>query len=193
MSISTRANYYPSTPKHSPTRREGSSRTWTRFFDALDRSGCRKSKRQIYKEYAPSRPTGQRWEAERKRLGSPAYHRTRPQSEKPLGKIPTANRDVCEMLVDPTRNLKRTQSLAAQLAFHDIKVKPRALQVALKKYTNGGQKYKQAYIAKELSVVNKTIRVEHGEEHKGQPIIGFWDRVFFTDEAHIDLSALRTG
>lgn len=92
MSLQTRANYYPSTPKRSEKRHETSTRTRTRFFDALDRSGGRKSRSCIYKEYAGSRGTGARWEEERRLLGSPAYHRTRPQSQKPLGKPPIASK-----------------------------------------------------------------------------------------------------
>ena len=94
------------------------------------------------------------------------------------------------MLVDPEQNSKRTFSLNAQFAFHDIKVKPRALQVALKKYTKGGRKFKQAYITKEVSKTNKTICVTHGEKHNDKPLIGFWDTIFFTDKAYIDPSAL---
>ena len=94
------------------------------------------------------------------------------------------------MLVDPAQNSKRTFSLDAQLYFYDIKVKPRALQVALKKYTKGGRKYKQAYVGKEISKANKALRAAHGEAHKDKPLIGFWDGIFFTDEAHINPSAL---
>jgi hypothetical protein len=193
MSLSTRSKYYQSTPKRSEKRHEASTRTRTRFFDALDCSGGRKLQACIYKEYAGSRGTGARWEAERRLLGSPAYYRTRPQSKKPLGKIPTANKAVYKMLVDPVCNPKQTQSLSTQLAFHDIDVKPRALQKALKKYTKNRRKYKQAYIGKEISKANKILRKEHGEEYKDKPIIGFWDSIFFTDEAHIDPSALQAG
>ena len=192
MLTQTRSTYYPSTPKRSEKQREASTRTRTRFFDALDRSGGRKSKSAIFKEYAGSRGTGARWEKERQLLGSPAYHRTRPHSKKPLGKPPIATEAVCKKLVSPS-NPKRTQSLSAQLAFYDIPVKPRALQIALKKHTNHGKKYKQAYIGKEISKANKKLRKEHGEEHKDKPLIGFWDHVIFTDEAHIDPSAMRTG
>ena len=42
MARSTRSTYYPSTPTRSEKRCEASTRTRTRFFDALDRSGGRK-------------------------------------------------------------------------------------------------------------------------------------------------------
>lgn len=54
ISLLTRLNYYPSTPKRSQNRHEYSTITKTRFYDALDRSGGSKSFRTIADENAPS-------------------------------------------------------------------------------------------------------------------------------------------
>jgi len=59
--------------------------------------------------------------------------------------------------------------------------------------TNGGQRYKQAYIQKEITRKNMCSRVEYGQEHKDKPIYNFWQYIFFTDEAHVNPSSLNQG
>lgn len=192
MSISTRSAYYPSTPKRSDKGQEYDTLRKTRFYDALDRSGGHKSLRQITREYAPSYGTGARWKKERELLGSPSYRRTRKLSCR-LGAPLRVSKETAQMLVNPNQNPVREHGLEAQLAFHNIDCNVRTIQRSLKTYTNNGRKYKQAYVGKVLSGVNKDKRVEYGTAHQGKTIEDFWANVFFTDEAHIDPSAQSQG
>jgi hypothetical protein len=191
MSIKTRSKYHPSTPKRSQKRHEASSNRKLRFFDALDRSGGRKSFRTLATEYAPSRGTACRWKQERDEMGTPAYHRTRKYSEN-LGRKPTFTAEKAKMLVDP-KNPVRDQTYEAQAEYHHLMVGPRTIQRGLKKYTNKGGRYKRAYVKKELSEKNKRIRTKYGIEHKEKTIEEFWSRIFYTDEAHIDPTQMRAG
>ena len=192
MSRTTRSKYYPSTPKRSQRRREASTSKKSRFFDALDRSGGRKSFRTLAKEYAPSLTTAHRWKTQRQHIGSPSYHRTRRLSEK-LGRRPIVTKDVCQMLIDPRKNPIRDQTYEAQISFHNLGVKKHAVLKGLKKHTKRGQRYKQAYIQKKISAKNLRIRTSYGEEHQGKTIDNFWSHILYTDEAHIDPSAIGVG
>ena len=79
----------------------------------------------------------------------------------------------------------RDQQFEVQIEYHHLGGTKRTLQRALKRNTNRGQKYKQAYIQKEISKKNKEERVRYGEEHQHKTV-DFWQYVIFTDEAHID-------
>jgi hypothetical protein len=92
------------------------------------------------------------------------------------------------MLVSPSKNPVRDQLYEAQIKYHKLPVKRRQLQKKLKEHTKKGQRYKQAYIEKEISAKNRALRTKYGEEHKDKIIHDFWQFLFFTDEAHIDLS-----
>jgi hypothetical protein len=81
----------------------------------------------------------------------------------------------------------------AQLAYHQIDAKPRTLQRRLKKCTNGGQRYKQAYVQKEISLKNRGERVHYGAAHQNKTIEDFWQYIFFSDEAHLDPSSQSQG
>ena len=97
------------------------------------------------------------------------------------------------MLVSPSRNPVRDQLYEAQIEYHNLPVKRRQLQKKLKEHTKGGQRYKQAYITKEISAKNRTLRTKYGKEHKDKTIHDFWQFLFFTDEAHIDPSSMAQG
>jgi hypothetical protein len=95
------------------------------------------------------------------------------------------------MLVSPAQNPVRDQLYEAQIKHHKLDIKPYQLQRRLKVYTNKGQRYKQAYIQKVLSQVNRKKRLEYSQEHLGKSINNFWQYIFFTDEAHINPSSMR--
>jgi len=97
------------------------------------------------------------------------------------------------MLVSPSRNPVRDQLFEAQIEYHKLPIKKRQLQARLKQATNGGQRYKQAFVKKEISAKNRKLRVEYGETHQGKRIDDFWQYIFFTDEAHIDPSSCAQG
>ena len=98
-------------------------------------------------------------------------------------------RDLC----DPAKNPVRFQQYEAQIEFHSLRAKKRTVQDLLKAFTKNGYKHKADYVKKEISKVNKGKRVTYGKAHQGKPIRGFWDKKIFTDEAHIDPDAQRTG
>jgi hypothetical protein len=97
------------------------------------------------------------------------------------------------MLVSPSRNPVRNQHYEAQIEFHKLDVKPRTIQRNLKRYTEQGQRYKQAYVSKTLSKKNRQERIDYGEEHKDKTIEDFWQYIIFTDEAHIDPTSTLQG
>jgi len=163
-----------------------------RFFNAWDDREPGASLRAIARDYAPSRATGARWLKQRDELGSPAHRRTR-QMSKVLGRRSRISKETCQMLVSPSRNPVRDQLYEAQIEYHNLPVKRRQLQKKLKEHTKGGQRYKQAYVRKEISAKNRTLRTKYGEEHKDKSIHDFWQFLFFTDEAHIDPSSMAQG
>jgi uncharacterized protein YaiI (UPF0178 family) len=97
------------------------------------------------------------------------------------------------MLVSTSKNKVRDQPYEAQIEFHQLPIKKRALQKGLKRYTNEGQLYKQAFVRKKLSAKNRRERTRYGQEHIGKTIDDFWQYIFFTDEAHIDPSSAAQG
>jgi hypothetical protein len=56
----------------------------------------------------------------------------------------------------------------------------------LKAKTNGGRRYKQAYIKKVLSKKNCKDRLIYTGEYKNKTIEDFWQWIIFTDEFHVD-------
>lgn len=83
------------------------------------------------------------------------------------------------MLVNPAKNPVRDQLLEAQIEYHGIDVKKHQLQRKLKKHTNGGQRYKCAFVKKEISDKNREERVDCGHEHKDKSVEDFWSYIFF--------------
>lgn len=110
-----------------------------------------------------------------------------------LGRKPAISAETCRMLVSPSKNPVRDQQYEVQIEYHRLPVKKRSLQARLKQCTNGGQRYKQAYIQKEISVANRRKRYEFGLEHQDKTIDQWWQFITFTDEAHIDPTSQGQG
>jgi hypothetical protein len=96
------------------------------------------------------------------------------------------------MLVS-TSNPVRTEPYEVQISHHNLPIKKRVLQAGLKRYTKGGQRFKQAYIEKKISPINLAARVEYGEKYQYETIESFWQYIYYTDEAHIDPSSQGVG
>jgi len=96
-------------------------------------------------------------------------------------------------LVDPEKNPVRDQLYDAQIEYHKLPIRPRQLQRRLKQDTNGGQRYKCAFVKKVLSKKNMEERANYGKEHEDKSIEDFWENIFFTDEAHIDPTSQAVG
>jgi hypothetical protein len=143
-------------------------------------------------QYVPSVPTGQRWLRERTSLGDIVLQRLCKRSTC-LGRKSAISKEQCEILVSPSRNPVRDQLYKVQIKYYNLKVGKRQLQIKLKEYTKGGQRFKQAYIQKEILQNNRCLQTSHGERHVGKTIYNFWQFVFFTDEAHVDPTSQTQG
>jgi hypothetical protein len=97
------------------------------------------------------------------------------------------------MLVSPSRNPIRDQLLEAQIAHYGIEVGRRQLSTRLAQDTNGGQRYKAAYIKSDYSKDNVAQRLKHGETWAGKTVEDTFQWWIFTDEAHFDPSAQKAG
>ncbi len=192
MAPITRSRTSPSTPPHTTRTSESDTRKKSRFFEAYDRRHASESLRTISAEFNIHHTTGSKWLYERDLYGSPAYRRMRKRSIK-LGRQSQVSAETCKMLVSPSRNPVRNQLYEAQIEYHHLPIKKRALQTQLKKHTNGGQRYKQAYVKKSLSTTNEGKRVDYGIKHQNKTIEEFWQYIVFTDEAHIDPSSMQQG
>lgn len=192
MAPKTRAQG-PTTPERDlPRLLPRSTRTRTRFFDAFDQEYPSRSLAAIGHDFGIDQTTAGRWVRKRAEFGSPAFRRTRKLSTR-LGRPSTVSKETCEMLVSPSRNPVRNQSYEAQIAYHNLSIKKRALQHTLRKYTKGAQRYRMQYRKKKISPVNLQKRVTYGQEHQDKTVDDFWQYVFFTDEAHIDPSETSQG
>jgi hypothetical protein len=97
------------------------------------------------------------------------------------------------MLISPKKNPVRNQPYEAQIEYHYIPVKKRQLQQKLKEHTNGGQRYKCAFVKKVISTKNHRKWVEYAFEHIDKPVEDFWSYIFFTNEAHVDPTLQAVG
>ena len=189
MAPSTRYGGYR-TP--SPKPLDGKDATTTRkcrYFDAIDQNPEKKSRREIAADVGITEGTGRNWEKQRKTLGSLARRSTKKRGQKP-GPASKVTKSMCKKLVDPKHNPVRFARLEAQIQYHNLPVGRRQLTRKLKEHTNGGQIYKCAFVKKEISAKNEGERQVYGIKHESKPLIGFWDHIFFTDEAHVDPSSL---
>jgi hypothetical protein len=192
MAPSTRSTVRPSTPPNRIEVCEATTRKRTRFFEAYDTRHEHESLRSIAADKSIPKSTASRWLHEREQIGSPAYRRSCRRSEI-LGRRSKVSKDIYKMLVSPSKNKVRDQPYEAQIEFHHLPIKKRALQKGLKKHTNGGQMFKHAFVRKTLSAKNRRERTRYGQEHIGKTVDDFWQYIFFTDEAHIDPSSTAQG
>jgi hypothetical protein len=97
------------------------------------------------------------------------------------------------MLVSPSQNPVRKQPYEAQIEYHNLPVKTRQLQRKLKEHTKGGAWYLCAFVEKIISVKNKADRGKYGHDHVFKPLLGFFDHIVYTDEAHVDPTSQAQG
>jgi transposase len=188
MAPSTRNTDHPSTPSRRTKGSEADTPKKSAFFREVDKPKACQSIRSIAHDFDVSHSTALRWLHDREINGSPAFRHKRRRSDK-LGRRSAVSAETCKMLVSPS-NPVRIQSYEAQIEYHNIPIKKRALRTQLAKNTNKGQKYKMAYIGKDLSEKNLKERVEYGTEHLDDDIDGFWQYIIFSDEAHYDPSSI---
>ncbi|KAG9247223.1 hypothetical protein BJ878DRAFT_477587 [Calycina marina] len=164
------------------------------LFQQFDDDCAVFSTSEIIRNATPSRATCNRWLEQRNRYGSPAY-RNRRRESKILGRKPHHPPEFWKAFVSkPNNNGEREQDLEVQMAGEGAKVGKRQARYQIAKHTKGGWKYAAAYTAKKTSRNSRDDRVSYGNEHKGKPIDGWWNTIYFTDEAHYDpLQQRRPG
>src|ERR1700712_3755684 len=94
---------------------------------------------------------------------------------------------MCRMLVDPKQNPVRNQVYEAQIEYHKLPVQKRQLQRKLCEHTNGGRRYKMAFVKKRESDKNRQERERYGWDHEHDTIDSYYSRIVFTDEMHVML------
>ena len=187
MAPSTRAVHRETTPSTHIEARERDAVQKTRFYKEHDLRCSSESLRAIAKSLEVPESSARLLLRQRALLGNKAYRKLRPQSQN-LGRKQTVPPETLQMLISE-ENPVRNQPYDRQIEFHQISIKPRSLQLRLTEHTNKAQRYKQAYIAKEISVANLQHRVNYGEKYQYETIDSFWQFVLFTDEAHFDPSS----
>jgi uncharacterized protein YaiI (UPF0178 family) len=91
------------------------------------------------------------------------------------------------------QNSVYNQLYKAQIQFYNLPVKKCVLQAGLKKYTNRGQHYKQAYVRKTIIYTNHKKQTQYSTEHENKSIDSFWQYIFFTDKFYFDSSSVCQG
>lgn len=122
-------------------------------------------------------------------MGSQAIRTTR-QVSQTLGRR-SAKR--CARCWQTQSKIQYATNYEAQIEYHKLPVQARQLQRKLKERTNGGQRYKCAFVKKEISKKNRESRTAYGYQHCYKPIEDFYSYVVFTDEAHIDPASQAVG
>ncbi|PQE09038.1 phosphoribosylformylglycinamidine cyclo-ligase protein [Rutstroemia sp. NJR-2017a BBW] len=190
--VNTRAKRREITPDGRGTQGEYDTPTRNSFFNAFDNKSPRTSISAIERRLHIGHGTGSKWLKDRDKFGFNGYYRVRKVSNN-LGPHPRHSPRKFKALVDPAQNPVRNQRYEAQIAFHDLHLKPRQLRYNLEKYTNKGRRYKQAYVQKEISKPNRIKRVDYGQTHENETVDSFWQFCLFTDEAHFDPASQGTG
>ena len=189
MAPTTRRSGYTTPPPEPLANREATTTRKTRYYNAIDYNPEGKSQRAIARELGISESAGRKWKKQRDSMAGLARRSVRGRSIK-LGRPSKVTKSVCKTLMDPQRNSIRKARYEAQIKHYNIPIRRRQLQRKLKEHTKGGRMYKCAFIKKVPSAKNLHKREEYGNEHKDMPIFGFWDHIFFTDEAHIDPTSM---
>lgn len=138
------------------------------------------------------RNTGINWRRERKEFGTPvAVHRMRKikavEKGQKLGRPFSIPQKTLDDMCTPAKNPERWKPLVLQRRYWEISVKLRSLQHSLKTRKKKAGMY-VASRRKLLQKDNKIKRVSYGYEHRKWRISKGWDRVYFTDEAHYNVT-----
>jgi hypothetical protein len=89
-------------------------------------------------------------------------------------------------MVDHKLNPVRKKPLYLQRNNFKMKNKLRSREYNLTNPKNKAQTYVFGY-TKKTSNANKKVHVKYGNENKDEPVLEFWNPVYFTDQAHYNL------
>ncbi|PQE06049.1 phosphoribosylformylglycinamidine cyclo-ligase protein [Rutstroemia sp. NJR-2017a BBW] len=138
--VNTRANRREITPDGRGIEGEYDTPKRNEFFDVFDNKSPRTSVSAIERRLRIGYSTGNKWLRDRDKFGRNGYYRVRKVSNS-LSPHPRYSPRRFKALVDPVQNPVRDQRYEAQIAFHDLHLKPRQPQRNLNKYTNKDEAY----------------------------------------------------
>ena len=172
------------------SHREHNTPQKTRFFNAYDGREPGQSQNSVAAQCGIAHSTASKWLHDRSKRGKEAYRRVRPLS-KHLGKPFRIPLNKLRDLTVPSKNAVRNENLKVQIKHHKLPIKKRALQRNLHTRLRKAALYKAAY-SKPISDANRAKRVTYALQHQEHSIGGFWHRVVFSDEAHVDPGSSKT-
>lgn len=162
-------------------RHEYDTVTRTHFFDAWDARTPSRGVRHIthLPNVGITTPTGRSWLKLREEIGSKAYRSQRKTSSR-LGRPPKVSALDLARLTDQ-KNPEHELHYVDQ-----AKLLPRKpASSTLQKHTAAinARRYEKPFVSN-VSEKNKPLRVQYGQEYEKETIRGFWEWIWFTDEAH---------
>lgn len=156
------------------------------YFWHFDHCHPDETMRKVADAHGISERTGLRWRQERDRWGD--GRRTRKRKAEDLGhklgrpfRVPDSQ---LQALLEDDTNPVQDAPLSVQQRENEIPLAPRSLWYNLSNREDAHM-YISAYLG-EISTPNKRQCVRYGEEHEKEDLHGFWDTLFFTDEAHFN-------
>lgn len=178
------ANGSPYTPEQDEILTIPDTEERSHYFWHVDNRRDDETLEDVANAHGISRRTGQRWRQEREHFGDGRRVRKRKAEEKgqKLGKPFRVSADRLQALLTDSENPVRDAPIPVQRHENEIPLCPRALRYNLSNREDA-HLYTAAY-SDEISEANKRQRVMYGNDYKDEPIRGFWDCVYFTDEAH---------
>jgi hypothetical protein len=178
----------PSTPPTSPKRGEFNTIQRARFFNAFDSkendAGLARVCKTLDFHLPPS--TARRWLKERDIQGSPALRRTRKQSFRLGRKSKVSASDIIKLTNQQDPIHEEPYEIQAQT----LPSQPSARTLQSHAARLGARRFKKRYTT-EISARNKSIRIQYGKTHENETLTGFWQRVWFTDEIHLQSVKLQ--
>ncbi|KAF1988676.1 hypothetical protein K402DRAFT_391902, partial [Aulographum hederae CBS 113979] len=171
----------PSTPPHSPQWREHDTIKRARFFDAYDNKENATSLGEICRQPDIDLPpsTARTWLKKRELLGDQALRRTRKINSR-LGRKSKVSASDLEKITNQKDPIHE-EPYENQAKTLDGKPSARTLQHHTAQ--DGARRFKKPS-SSEISKKNKAVRVEYGQVYEKETLTGFWQWVWFTDEAH---------
>lgn len=159
-----------------------------RFFDAYDRKLSTTSFRSLCRREGINIPesTGRLWLKNREDYGSDGIRRCRKLSTR-LGRKSKISEAALDRLIDQ-KDPVHAMSVVNQIKELHLNCHKRTLQRNAMDRRNAKHYKKRPVTA--LSQKNKDLRVQYGRNHQGKTITGFWQNVYFTDEAHFQTADL---
>ncbi|KAF2825541.1 hypothetical protein CC86DRAFT_323979 [Ophiobolus disseminans] len=134
------------------------------------------------------RATGYRWRRDRAQFGDRRRVRKRKAEAqgRKLGRPFRVPSEQLQCLLNDEENPVQDAPIPVQQRINEIPLCPWALRYNLSNCEDAHM-YVAAY-SYGISASNKRLRVRYGHENKDREAYGYWDLIYFTDEAHFNLT-----